>query len=131
METLLLAAGEVGRGDEAAPHRVLELLGNKPNVVMHNVSRWSDGLAEEIARADRVMFIDQARELGDPWMEPTGGESAPAALVALARNLYRFSGRAYVCYVPGLDFSEGTDLSPYGEVRARQAAELIQRFLAA
>lgn len=131
MQTLLIAAGDARHGDEAVTRRVLQLLDPNPDVGMQDVPRLSDGLAQDIAGANTVMFIDSARELGEPWMEPAGGDTPTGCIVNLARSLYRFEGSAYVCYVPGLDFSEGATLSPYAEQRARQAADLIRRFLAA
>jgi Ni,Fe-hydrogenase maturation factor len=131
MQTLLIATGDERRGDEAATGRVLELVGSDPNVRTRRISQFGDSLAEEIGEAESVMFIDPAHELGDPWMEPAGGETGSTSLLSLARSAYQFRGQAYVCHVPGLDFSEGAELSPYAEQRARQAAALIRRFLSA
>ncbi|MFN7924570.1 MAG: hypothetical protein U0Q16_30995 [Bryobacteraceae bacterium] len=130
MHTLLIAAGDARHGDEAVARRVLELIDPKPDVNKQDVSQLSDGLARDIAGAQTVMFIDPAHELGEPWLEPAGADSRTGSIVNLARALYRFQGEAFVCYVPGLDFSEGAELSPYAEQRARQAADLIRRFLA-
>lgn len=137
--TLLIASGDALQGDAAAVRRVLELLGHPPNVFMHDVPQLTPTLAEEIASAEEVVFIHPEKKLGEPWVEPAtapaedqrDGQGAldPGALISLARALYDFRGNAYVCHVPGLDFREGQKISPYAESRARQAAELLRRFL--
>ncbi len=131
MQTIVIAAGDSRRGDEGVAHRVLELLGAEPNVFVHDVARLSDGLAEEIGGAEDVMFIDASRELGDPWVEPARGASETAEIVDLARRRFSFRGNAFVCHVPGLDFTEGSRLTAYAESRARKAADLVRRFLGA
>ncbi|MEZ5403415.1 MAG: hypothetical protein R2729_27285 [Bryobacteraceae bacterium] len=130
MQLIVIAAGDTGRGDEGVAHRVLELLGAEPNVFVHDVSQLDKALAEEIAPADEVLFIDSSRELGDPWVEPACGAAEAAEIVDLARSRYCFRGHAYVCHVPGLEFSEGSRLTAYAEARARKAADLVRRFLA-
>ncbi|MEZ5351488.1 MAG: hypothetical protein R2762_02540 [Bryobacteraceae bacterium] len=131
MQTIVIASGDSRRGDEGVAHRVLELLGAEPNVFVHDVPKLNAGLAEEIGRAEDVMFIDASKELGDPWVEPARGASDTAEIVDLARSNFSFRGNAYVCHVPGLDFSEGTRLTAYAEARARKAVDLVKRFLSA
>ena len=136
MQTILIATGDPRRGDAAVAHRVLELLGSQPNVEMQTVVHLESALAAQIAPADEIVFIDAARELGDPWVEsapPTQDTNPtdPRGLIALSRALFQFQGRAYVIHVPGLDFSEGAPLTDYAEARARQAVDILRRFLAA
>lgn len=136
MQTVFIASGDSLHGDAAAVHRVLELLGHPPNVYMHDVPHLTPTLAAEIARAKDVVFIHPDRKLGEPWVEPATphkvDDSQPldaGGLISLARALYEFRGNAYVCHVPGLEFTEGRGLSPYAESRARQAADLLRRFI--
>jgi hypothetical protein len=137
VQTIFIASGDAQKGDAAAAHRVLEILGSRPNVFMHDVPKLTSSMAEEIAAANEVVFIHPERQLGEPWVEPAPGIQLPrhaehldpTGLVGLARALYKFRGNAYVCHVPGLDFSEGAGISPYAESRARQAADLLRRFL--
>lgn len=139
MQTVFIASGDSRSGDAAAVHRVLELLGHPPNVFMHDVPKLTATLAEEIASANEVIFIRPEARLGEPWVDPAPSRRSldpaqpldPNGLVGLARALYDFQGNAYVCHVPGLDFSEGAPLSPYAESRAKQAADLLKRFLPA
>jgi hypothetical protein len=136
VQTIFIASGDSLQGDAAAVHRVLELLGHPPNVFMHDVPQLTETLAEEIAGAKDVVFIHPERRLGEPWVEPASPHSVDdsqpldaGGLISLARALYQFNGNAYVCRVPGLDFHEGRSLSPYAESRARQAADLLRRFI--
>jgi len=129
---VLIATGDNRHGDRAVAHRVLELLANPgPNVYMHDVRELSPVLAEEIASAEDVVFIDAAEQLGEPWIEPAGPRTLPGRIVEDARLRFRFRGQAYICHVPGLDFGNRSGISPYAEMRARQAARLIERVLAA
>lgn len=129
---VLIATGDNRHGDRAVAHRVLELLSNPgPNVFMHDVRELSPVLAEEIATAEDVIFIDAAEELGDPWMEPAAPRTMPGRIVEQARSRFRFRGQAYVCHVPGLDFENRAGISSYAESRARQAVRLIKRVIAA
>ena len=133
MTTLIIAAGDIRKGDEAAPSRVVELLGLQPDdIQVHQVKSLRPGLAQELGPANEVVFIGADECLGQPWMEPVGTSDAneTAQIVNLARRLFNFSGKAYVCHVPGIDFDEGMTLSPYAESHARQAASLIRRLLA-
>ena len=136
MQTVFIASGDSLHGDAAAVHRVLELLGHLPNVYMHDVPQLTPTLAAEIAAAQDVVFIHPERKLGEPWVERAiphaFDESMPldaGGLISLAHALYQFQGNAYVCRVPGLDFKEGRTLSSYAESRARQAADLLRRFI--
>ncbi len=131
MSTLIIAAGDVHRGDEAAPGRVLELLGDQPNVQVQQVQSLSPGLAADMSAVEEVVFINSHASLGDPWMEPVGTSESDetARVVNLARSLFDFHGHAYACHVPGIDFDEGMTLSPYAESHALQAAGLVRRIL--
>jgi hypothetical protein len=110
-------------------HRVLELIGSKPNVLMHDVATMTLGLAAELSGAEQVVFIDPSEELGDPWLEPASAADELRNIVDLARERFEFRGDAYVCHVPGLDFSKGVSLTAYAEDRARRAAKLVGRIL--
>ena len=136
MHTVVIATGNSDRGDEAAPRRVLELIGNQPGVELRDVSSLNEGLARDIGSAREVVFINSTPELGEPWVEsapPRRGAGFQAHdardLVAVATAVHHFHGRAYACHVPGLDFSPGSPLTPYAEFRARQAVCLLRRIL--
>ena len=139
MRTVFIASGDSLHGDAVAVHRVLELLGHPPNVGMYDVPELTIKLAEDIAAAKEVVFVHPEQQLGEPWVEPmpyleqeevpVSNPLNPAGLLNLARALYEFRGKGYICHVPGLDFSVESEMSSYAENRAHQAAVLLERFL--
>ena len=96
---------------------------------MHDVSQLSQELSRQIAGAAEVVFVDCEGRLGEPWMEPVDRRTHAGRIVDAARRDFQFSGRAYLCHVPGLEFNGGGGLTAYAEARARQAAGLIRKFL--
>lgn len=156
METLLIAVGNTLRRDDGVGRRVLELLG-EVNADTRTVHQPAPELSEEIARYDRVIFIDADAGTGasdlsvmenagtgfrptGPSLEPLDPDSrnyaslghliAAAEIVGLARSLYGFEGEALLCRVPAHDFSAGEGLSPHAEANAGKAASLLRAKLA-
>jgi hypothetical protein len=128
--TLFIAVGNYLHGDEAVAHRVLSLLAPREGVGMYDALHWSSDLAQKIAEAKEVVFVDADQQLGEPLMSPLDGRSAAGQIVAQARQNFQFSGKAYLCLVPGLEFGRReTGLTAYAESRARQAAAMLQKFL--
>jgi hydrogenase maturation protease len=137
MKAIFIAIGNSLRRDDGAAQRVLELLGPIENVITRSCMQLTPEMAEEIAPAGTIVFIDADVNPGPPSLEslphlppprtPLSHSVNPAELVALARELYFFRGSACVCHVPGVDFSEGEGLSPEAESNARAAAELLRR----
>jgi hydrogenase maturation protease len=137
--TLIIAIGNTLRRDDGAAHRVVELLGEIPGARILTCHQLMPEMAEDIAAAARVVFVDADVEPGPARLEPlaeTGAWSAlgghsvgPAEVVALASKLYGFQGEAWLCRVPGEDFGDGTGLSAAAEGNARQAAGLLREYL--
>lgn len=136
---LLIAIGNVLRRDDGAAHRVLELLEETPGVRRLSCHQLTPELAEDMAEAAQVVFIDadispgvarlEPLETREGW-NPMGGHSlGPWEVVALAERLYGFQGKAWVCRVPGEDFEDGAGLSPCAEAAAQRAAAILGRFL--
>ncbi|MGQ9634004.1 MAG: hydrogenase maturation protease [Bryobacteraceae bacterium] len=138
--TLIIAIGNTLRRDDGAAHRVVELLGAGAGARILSCHQLMPELAEDIAAAREVVFVDADVEPGEPRLEPLveptgwsalGGHSIrPAEVLALASRLYGFRGEAWVCRVPGEDFGEGTGLSPVAESNAQQAVKLLKQHLA-
>jgi hydrogenase maturation protease len=134
--TILIGIGNALRRDDGVAHRVLELLGPFRNAVTRSCLQLAPEMAEDIAPAETVVFIDADVNPGLPSLELlTRARSlsaglthsvSPCRLVTLARNLYGFHGVAYLCRVPGVDFSEGEGLSPEAESNANSAAGLLR-----
>jgi hydrogenase maturation protease len=139
MRAMFIAVGNALRRDDGVAHRVLDLLGPVANVVTHDVLQLMPEIAEEIAPAEVVVFIDAHTEPGRPRLEPVRGRSrswsslahamTPEELVALSGNLYGFRGECFLCHVPGVDFSEGESLTEEAEANAKAAAELLKEFV--
>jgi len=139
VRAILIAVGNALRRDDGAAHRVLQLLGPLPNVVVRDVMQLTPEMAEDIAAAEVVVVIDADVRPGETFLRPlqaepqartpVGHAMRPEEVVALAENLYGFRGRAYVCHVPGRDFSEGESLTPEAEANARAAAQLLRAML--
>ncbi len=134
----MVAIGNRLRRDDGVAHRVLELAGPMPGAKTWAVTQLTPEMAEEMAGADRVVFIDADIEGGkariEPveagrWGTPLGHAMGPGEVVGLARSLFNFQGEALLCRVPGADFSEGEDLTAEAELNAVAAAEILRRVL--
>ncbi len=137
--TLLVAIGNTLRRDDGAAARVLELLGTVEGATAVACHQLTPELAEDIGRARAVVFIDADLEPGPARLEllmaPAGLAPlsphflSPAQLMALAEQLYSFSGEAWLCRVPGEDFHDGIGLSARSEANAEAAATLLREWL--
>jgi hydrogenase maturation protease len=134
MSALLISVGNPLRRDDGAGHRVIELLAPPSQVAVRNVFQLTPELAEDFAGKDTAFFIDASVATGEVMLEEVeagpGPASishtlAPADVVALARALYGFTGRAWLCHVPGADFEDGEGLSPVAEGHCRTAAQML------
>ncbi len=135
--TLLVAVGNPLRGDDGVAHRVLELLPEAQQVLQMSRHQLTPEMAEDVAAASEVYFIDAdaaATEAAIEPLAPAAGTAyapahifAPSRLVALAIDLYGWKGRAFLCRTPAVDFSPGMRLSALAEAGARAAAALLNR----
>lgn len=138
MSVLLIAIGNQLRRDDGAGHRVIELLAPPPDVGVRGVFQLLPEIAEDLAVASTVIFVDASVATDQVMLEPVEPGPGPATIshffspgevVALARALYGFSGRAWLCHVPGVDFGNGEGLSPAAEANCRMAAEKLRALL--
>lgn len=134
MAALVVAVGNTLRGDDGVAHRVADLLGAHPGVEVRRVHQLTPELAEEMARATTVVFVDadvQAsaacleRLTATPQSAPITHTMTPNAVVMLATRLYEFQGEAFLCHVPAQDFTAGGPLTPVAEAGARAATKKI------
>ena len=136
MRAVYIAIGNRLRRDDGAAHRVVELLGAPAGAEVHLVHQLSPENAEWLAGKDTAVFIDASLagggvrlervDPGDAAHSPLAHFLPPAAVVALARTLYGFTGRAWLCHVPGADFGSGEGLSGEAEANAQAAAALLR-----
>jgi hydrogenase maturation protease len=135
---LLIAIGNTLRRDDGAGPRVLELLEDLHGTARLSCHQLTPDLAEDIAAADSVIFIDAEVNKGSVRLTSLDSEHdapsasthslTPAALVRIARKAFGFAGEALLCPVSGRDFSMGAGLSPETEANAQAAADLLRRF---
>ena len=137
MKTLMIACGNPMRRDDGVAHVAITLAANKFDAVVHHVHQLTPELAAQLADFDRVVFVDADVSAGGVAIEPVRPEgagaishaSSPAEIVQLARQLFKFSGEAWVCSIPAQDFSAGEGLTGEGLLRAERAAWELERFI--
>ncbi len=138
MPVLLIAIGNSLRRDDGAGHRVVELLAPPPAVAVRNVFQLTPEIAEDLTGYGTVVFVDASVATDEVKLEPVepgagpapiSHSLAPAEVIALARELFGFEGRAWLCHVPGVDFEDGEGLSAVAEANARTAAARLRALL--
>ena len=108
MRRLAIAIGNPLRGDDGVAHQV-----HIPGFERQDVLQLTPELAEEIASFELVVFLDASMTATKLHLEPVGPSAgsplthfcSPGEIVALARGLFGFAGRAYLCHIPASDFS--------------------------
>lgn len=137
MRTLIYAIGNPLRRDDGVALRVLALLGEGSWTVRTTRELFPE-MAEEAAGADRVVFIDADFQPGEARLEELKAACCPGLLshglrpcdlLSLTRKLYGFKGKAWVCRVPGEDFSQGEGLSEKAAANAERAAAMVAALL--
>ena len=135
MRAVYIAIGNGLRRDDGAAHRVIELLGEAGGAAIRQVHQLCPEHAGWLAGMDAAVFLDASAGPGEARLDEIGPEDAapsplahdlpPAAVAAIARKLFGFRGRAWLCRVPGADFGLGEGLSPQAEANAWKAAALL------
>ncbi|MBK8481076.1 MAG: hypothetical protein IPL40_07845 [Proteobacteria bacterium] len=133
--TLLIAVGNVLRGDDGVAAAVLDQLGARADLQSIAVPGLTPELAETIAAARVVVILDADVAASDVTLEPLlatplrRGEGhllshdlSPAILIALARQLYGFTGAAWLCRLPARAFPYGAELSGFACAAVREGA---------
>lgn len=120
---LVIGYGNTLRGDDAAGPRVAQAVEalRLPAVRVLTCHQLAPELAEPIAQAQRVVFVDAAvdrprkvrlRVLRPHTGAPTSSHAAdPRALLALARELFGRAPRAWWLTIPAIRFDFGETLS--------------------
>lgn len=127
---LVLACGNPLRQDDGAAWELAAAL-HGPGLDVRRVHQLGPELAEDVSRADSVLFLD-AREGGEPGevriedlspaAEGPGLSHAfsPRALLLCAERLYGRAPRAALLTVAGERFGHGEGLSPRVEAAVRR-----------
>jgi len=129
-DLLYVALGNPLRHDDGAAWAVVEAMDPARSLARLQAT---PELATEISGARRVVFIDAAVQ-GELRLEriehfsPSSLTHAvnPSEVVALARLLYGFTGEAWLCRIPGKDFTPGEGLSWRANTNARLAVSLLR-----
>jgi hydrogenase maturation protease len=138
---LVIACGNPLRQDDGVGWHVAERLraADPPGLGVLTCHQLTPELAEPIAHADRVVFVDastrgpagrvESRRVAAGF-DPAGALShalTPAGLLGLAAELYGRTGPAWCVTVAGQVFGHGADLSPAVEASVEIAARRILR----
>ena len=139
MQALLIALGNPLRGDDGAARVVVDRLQPEPGVRTIQAIQAAPELAQEMADADAVFFLDADAQCGQPRIEPllsgpprrtpVSHFLSPSEVLALARRLYGFQGRAYLCHIPAASFDAKEGLSPQAETGVRLTTEMLRALL--
>jgi len=138
MRTLLIACGNPLRRDDGAGHAVAQRIARAPDREVRSVQQLMPELAADIARFDRVVFIDADAASTRVMIERSGAAAAcspvthagaHAEIVALSRALFGFTGEALLCRVPARDFSPDAHPGDYSLPFIQQAAEELEKIL--
>ena len=136
--TLFIGYGNSLRGDDGLGLYVVQRIAeqNWPDVETLSAHQLTPELSQQIANAERVVFVDAAMEGDEPFriacIEPHP-ESAcdshlgdPRALLSLAKSLYGKSPQAWTVAVRGCEFDLGEELSPVARVNAEKALAALK-----
>jgi hydrogenase maturation protease len=135
---LIVGYGNTLRGDDGAGPRVAEAVAalNYPGARALACALLTPELADPISQARAVLFVDAAvdapREVRLRKIEPA--ESAqimshaagPAALLALARDVFGRAPEAWWLTIPAVKFDFGGDFSPQTQQGIARALEKIE-----
>jgi len=133
--SLLVAIGNTLRGDDAAAHRLADLVAAGPDLRVVRVLQLTPELAPDLAGMAHVIFADADAQADAATLEPLGDDGhepalthslSPAALIGMAQRLYGFAGTADLCRLPARDFAIGAPLSAIADLGIQEAAKLIQ-----
>lgn len=150
-----IAIGNTLREDDGVAHHALQLIASTPadencvarvprgsgdQVRLMQVFQLAPELACEIASADLVFFLDADPSAEQTALTPIETDGArgspmahsmsPAEVVAIARDLYAFAGKALLCRIPAKQFGYGEELTAEAKAAARAAAKTITEYVA-
>ena len=126
---LIIGYGNVLRGDDAMGLAAAERLGG---IAVHQLT---PELAERIARADAVIFLDAdatlpAGEISVKAVEPADGaldhHATPAGLLRLAETVYRAAPKAWLVGMGGEAFDLREGLSAAAERAVERAVAFVK-----
>ncbi|MDJ0573859.1 MAG: hydrogenase maturation protease [Xenococcaceae cyanobacterium MO_234.B1] len=145
MNYLVIGYGNTLRSDDGAGQKVVEAITewNLKNVRSLALYQPTPELAEDIAKADTVIFVDAAvaakgktqatvevQQLksgnGDASLEHSCN---PRSLLSLTQAIYGKIPPTYLILIPGINFDFGEKLSPITESAVSLALEKIKQLI--
>lgn len=139
-KTLVLCIGNKSRGDDGVARRVAELIEDhiEPDVSLVSQPQLDVVLAEDVAAASAVVFVDAERRTTPPVtvsevIPDIAGSNVhsldPAGLLSLAHVLYGRLTPALLVSVAAPNMEHGDSLTATAEAASHQAASEIMRIL--
>jgi hydrogenase maturation protease len=139
---LLIGYGNTLRGDDALGPMAVERLRNElPKAEAIVCHQLAPELAEPITRCELALFVDASTE-GDPGavrVQPISADAdhaaslthhaTPAALLALALELYGRAPRAMLITGTGANFESGEGLSDSGRAALDEICRIVPRLV--
>jgi len=133
---LVIAIGNTLRQDDGLGPRAVAGLSPRPGVRTLTVQQLGPQLAEDLAAAARVLFVD-ARQGGEEISlapvprrpVPTGHALTPGGLVELTLALYGRAPDAHLLTAPGVAFGFGEMLSPRTAALLPQIEDAIETWI--
>jgi len=139
-KTLILGWGNPGRGDDGLGPAFIEILSKvaPPGVAFDSDYQLTVENAAEVARYDRVVFVDADRRGPAPFtmrkLDPSADglsfsthSVAPGAVLSLCRDLFHATPEAWLVGIRGYEFDRfGEGLSPRARANLARAVEFIR-----
>lgn len=130
--TLLVAIGNPLRGDDGVAWRLGEIAprGWTTEYTIQLTPEW----ASTISAYQRVVFADASLDCCEPRLLQTAAASesgslshsvTPAAVIALATQLFGFHGEALTLHIPAFSFDTADSLSPECSIALDRAVQLL------
>jgi hydrogenase maturation protease len=135
---LIIGYGNTLRGDDGAGPRVAETVAamNLPGVRALACPQLTPELADPISKASAVLFVDAAVDAPHKVLlrklrparsaQILAHAAAPAALLALARDVFGRAPKAWRLTIPAAKFDFGGDFSPETQQAIPIALEKIE-----
>ena len=138
---LVIGWGNALRGDDAAGIRVARTVSARawPGVRVIECHQPTPELAEDVARARRVVFVDavddrtaehvrvsHVRTADTPPPDALGHHLEPVGLLSLARSAYGGEPEAWTVAVPARQFDRPDCLSPLTAAAVNEAVKVVE-----
>ena len=136
--TLVLGIGNTLAGDDGIGALVAERLRDRTGVRIIVVHQITPELAEEVAAAARVVFVDASLTGTGVEVEPVkpaavwpalGHALAPAELLSLTASLYDHVPEAFAVKIPGGTFAAGMSPSTDAHRRLPEAIRALEALM--